>query len=87
MSSKTYVHVCVCNCVLFLFQINHNLRSFGGLTRNDVQCMMYNQGDGLPETIRKGLNHKVDSLLKVCVQLIQFLCLVSIVERTFLSCM
>lgn len=46
-------------------QINHNLRSFGGLTRNDVQCMMYNQSGGLPDTIRNGLNHKVDTLLKV----------------------
>ncbi|XP_064399023.1 uncharacterized protein LOC135345540 isoform X2 [Halichondria panicea] len=45
-------------------QINHNLRSFGALSRNDVQCMMYNQGDNLPDTIRNGLNHKVDSLLK-----------------------
>ena len=46
-------------------QVNHNLRSFGSLTRNDVQCMMYNHADGLPETIRLGLNHKVDQLLKV----------------------
>lgn len=45
-------------------QVNHNLRSFGGLSRNDVQCMLYNGPEGLPETIRSGLNKKVDNLLK-----------------------
>ena len=45
--------------------MNQNLRSFGSLSRNDVQCMMYNQSDGLPGTISNGLNTKVDQLLKV----------------------
>ena len=45
--------------------MNHNLRSFGGLSRNDVQCMLYNGPEGIPETIRSGLNKKVDQLLKV----------------------
>ena len=46
-------------------QVNQNLRSFGSMSRNDVQCMMYNHPDGLPATIRSGLNQKVDQLLKV----------------------
>jgi len=51
-------------------QVNQNLRSFGSMSRNDVQCMMYNHPDGLPTTIRSGLNQKVDQLLKVsrCAQ-------------------
>lgn len=48
-------------------QVNQNLRSFGGLSRNDVQCMLYQHPDGLPDTIRSGLNNKVDQLLKVGV--------------------
>ena len=37
------------------------------MSRNDVQCMLYTGKEGLPETIRKGLNSKVDQLLKVCL--------------------
>jgi hypothetical protein len=48
-------------------QVNQSLRSFGGLSRNDVQCMLYQHPDGLPGTIRSGLNSKVDQLLKVGV--------------------
>ena len=51
----------------FSFQVNQNLRSFGALSRNDVQCMLYNHPDGLPETIRTGLNNKVNQLIKVGV--------------------
>ena len=46
-------------------QVNQNLRSFGGLSRNDVQCMLYQHTDGLPDNIRTGLNGKVDQLIKV----------------------
>ena len=35
------------------------------MSRNDIQCMMFTGYDGLPDTIRKGLNNKVDQLLKV----------------------
>ena len=48
-------------------QVNQSLRSFGGLTRNDVQCMLSQHPDGLPDTIRSGINTKVDQLLKVGV--------------------
>ena len=32
-----------------------------------MQCMLYQHPDGLPDTIRSGLNSKVDQLLKVGV--------------------
>ena len=57
-----------------VFQVNQNLRSFGNLTRIDVQCMMYNHSDGLPETIRSGLNNKVDDLLKVSLCILGSAC-------------
>ena len=50
-------------------QVNQSLRSFGGLSRNNVQCMLYQHPDGLPDTIRSGLNSKVDELIKVGVAL------------------
>lgn len=51
--------------ILWSVQVNQNLRSFGSMSRNDVQCMMYNHRDGLPSAIRNGLNLKVDQLIKV----------------------
>lgn len=52
-------------------QVNANLRSFGSLSRNDVQCMTYSRGVELPVTISAGLNRKVDDLLRVRVCLWQ----------------
>ena len=62
-------------------QVNQSLRSFGGLSRNDVQCMLYRHSDGLPDTIRSGLNNKVDQLLKVGLAL----CLVGVVFSLVMS--
>lgn len=57
----------VANDRVIPMQVNQSLRSFGGLSRNDVQCMLYQHPDGLPDNIRSGLNSKVDQLLKVGV--------------------
>lgn len=61
----THTHAHIHNHTPTHTQVNQNLRSFGSMSRNDVQCMMYNHPDGLPTTIRNGLNQKVDHLLKV----------------------
>ena len=65
LTSITFLPSSVLHLSLHLFQVNQNLRSFGTMSRNDVQCMLYNHRDGLPTTISRGLNQKVDQLLKV----------------------
>ncbi len=59
---------CLFHCFLPHFQVYRNLRTYGTLSRNDIQCMMFTGNEGLPETIRRGLNSKVDQLLKVCCE-------------------